>query len=103
MAGISVLNGAQAAVCGMKCTDLGNEAIKILDVYFSDNKEIKDGICNIQGVLNIWRMRNLTLEGRTVVFKMLAISKIIFLALLTKIPYQVVKELERIQKSFHCK
>ena len=45
-------------------------------------------------------MRNLTLEGRVVVFKTLAISKIVFLALLTKIDYQVVKELEKIQKSF---
>ena len=35
-----------------------------------------------------------------VVFKTLAISKIVFLALLTKIPHQVVKELEKIQKSF---
>ena len=54
----------------------------------------------MQGVLNLWRMRNLTLEGRIVVFKMLAISKIVFVALLTKIPYQVVKELEKIQNSF---
>ena len=45
-------------------------------------------------------MRNLTLEGRMVVFKMLAISKIIFLPLLTEILYEVVKELEKIQKSF---
>ena len=45
-------------------------------------------------------MRNLTLEGRIVVFETLAISKIVFLALLTKIPHQVVKELEKIQKSF---
>ena len=45
-------------------------------------------------------MRNLTLEGRVVVFKTLAIYKIVFLALLTKIDYQVVKELEKIQKSF---
>ena len=44
-------------------------------------------------------MRNLTLEGR-IVFKTLAISKIVLLALLTKIPHQVVKELEKIQKSF---
>ena len=43
---------------------------------------------------------NLTLEGRIVVFKTLAISKIVFLALLTKIPHQVVKELEKILKSF---
>ena len=45
-------------------------------------------------------MRNLTLEGRIVVFKMLAISKIVFLALLTKISHQVVKESEKIQKFF---
>ena len=45
-------------------------------------------------------MRNLTLEGRIVVFKTLTISNIVFLALLTKIPHQVVKELEKIQKSF---
>ena len=48
-------------------------------------------------------MRNLTLQGRIVVLKKLAISKIIFLPLLTKIPYQVVKELDKMQKSFHCK
>ena len=43
---------------------------------------------------------NLTLEGRIVVFKTLAISKKVFLALLTKTPHQAVKELEKIQKSF---
>ena len=40
----------------MKCSDLGNEAIKILDKYFSYNQEIKNDkkfynvITNIQGV-----------------------------------------------------
>ena len=87
----------------MKCIDLRNEAIKILGVYFSYNQKIKDDknfyniISNIQGVLNLWRMRNLTLEGGIVVFKTLAISKMVFLALLTKIPAQDVKELEKIQ------
>ena len=94
------------AVCSMKCIDLRNEAIKVLGVYFSYNQKIKDDknfynvISNIQGVLNLWRMRNITLEGRIVGFKTLAISKIVFLTLLTKIPHQVVKELEKIQKSF---
>ena len=79
----------------MKCIDLRNETIKILGVYFSYNQEIKDDknfyniIANIQGALNLWRIRNLTLEGRIVLFKTFAISKIVFLALLTKIPYQV--------------
>ena len=40
-------------------------------------------------------MRNLILKGRMVVFKTFAISKIAFLALLTKIIYQVVKELQK--------
>ena len=86
--------------------ELRNEAIKILGVYFSYNQKIKDDknfyniISNIKGALNLWRMSNLTLEGRIVVFETLAISKIVFLALLTKIPHQVVKELEKIQKSF---
>ena len=89
----------------MKCINLRNEAIKILGVYFSYNQKIKDKnfyniVSNIQGVLNLRRMRNLTLEGRIVVVKTLAISKIVFLALLTKIPHRVVKEWEKIQKSF---
>ena len=94
------------ALCGMKCTDLRKEAIKILGAYFSYNQKIKDDknvyniISNIQRVLNLWTMRNLALEGRIVVFETLAISKIVFLVLLTKIPHQAVKELEKIQKSF---
>lgn len=39
-------------------------------------------------------MRNLTLEGRMIVSRMLPISKIVFLALLTKVPYRAVEELE---------
>ena len=79
------------ALCGMKCTDLRNEAIKILGVYFSYNQKIKDDknvyniISNIQRVLNLWTMRNLALEGRIVVFETLAISKIVFLVLYTKL------------------
>ena len=110
VAGIGVLKGIQVAACSMKFINLRNEAIKILGVYFSYNQKIKDDrnfyniISNIQGVLNLWRMRNLTLEGRIVVFKTLAISKIVFLALLTKIPTKLaVKELEKIQKFFLLK
>ena len=92
------------AVCGMKCADLINEAIKVLGAYFSYNKKTKDdknfyNISNIQGVLNLWRMINLTFDI-LVMFKTFAILKIVFLALLTKIPHQAVKELEEIQKSF---
>ena len=32
--GIGALKGVQLAVCGMRCIDLCNEAIKILGTYF---------------------------------------------------------------------
>ena len=45
-------------------------------------------------------MRQLTIEGRIVIFKTLAISKIAYLALLTNIPNIIIDELEKIQKAF---
>ena len=45
-------------------------------------------------------MRRLTLEGKIIVFKTLAISKIVFLSLISKVPAEIINELERIQKTF---
>ena len=45
-------------------------------------------------------MRNLSNVGKIVVFKTLAISKIVYLALLTVIPDHITDEVAKIQKSF---
>ena len=45
-------------------------------------------------------MRQLTIEGRIVIFKTLAISKIVYLALLANTPNIKIDELEKIQKKF---
>ena len=45
-------------------------------------------------------MRRLALEGKIIVFKTLAISKIVFLSLISKVPTEIISELERIQKTF---
>ena len=45
-------------------------------------------------------MRCLTLEGKTIVFKTLAISKIVFLSVISKVPTEIISELERIQQPF---
>ena len=42
IAGIEALKGVQVEVCGMRCIDLYNEAIKILGIYFSYNSRIKE-------------------------------------------------------------
>ena len=106
IAGIRALKRVQVAVCGMRCIDLCNEVIKILGTYFSYNSRVKEEcnflkiISNVQSGLNLWQYRNLTLEGQIVVFKSLAISKIVFQALIAPVPTHVIKALETIQTSF---
>ena len=63
-------------------------------------KKYLESITKIQNVLKVWRMRRLTLEGKIIVFKTLAISKIVFLSLISKVPTEIISELERIQKTF---
>ena len=45
-------------------------------------------------------MRNLTLEGKIVIFKTIAISKIVFQSFMTTVPKHIINELEKIQKAF---
>ena len=71
--------------------DLTNDVIKILGIYFSYNKKLEQekNILNhtvkIQNILKLWKLRNLIIEGRITVFKSVAISKLIHLALVTEI------------------
>ena len=48
----------------------------------------------------MWRIRKLTLGGKTTIFKSSAVSKIEYLALLTTIPNSIIEELKQIQKIF---
>ena len=106
IAGIGVLKSVKVAVCGIKCINLCNDTIKITGIHVSYNKEkpnekkFLESITKIQNVLKVWRMRRLTLEGKIIVFKTLAISKIVFLSLISKVPTEIISELERIQKTF---
>ena len=98
MAGIGVLKNINEALSGMKNADLTKETIKILDVHISCNKKLQDdlnypdSINNIVNVIRPWRMRKLTLEGKVIILKSLAISKL--LALLTTIPNSVIEKLK---------
>ena len=94
------------AVCSMQTFDLTRDAINILGIYFSYNinlmnqKNYHKAITSIHGILKLWRMRNLSIEGKFVVFKTLAISKLVYLALLTVISNHIADEVAKIQKSF---
>ena len=59
-------------------------------------KAIKD----IHIVIKLWRMRNLTLKERMIVFKTLALFKIAFLALLIIFLDYIFKQIKRFQEHF---
>ena len=83
IAGIGVLKGVKVAVCGTRRIDLNNNTLKMIGTHFSYNKKLKEEkksktLTDIQRVLKIWKMRNLTLERKIVIFKTKEISKIVF-------------------------
>ena len=83
----------------MKRIDLTEKAITILGVLLSYDKNLKlennfrKTILNIKRILKMWRRRNLTLEGKIIIFKPLALSKIIFLAQVLVVPNQIIDAL----------
>ena len=103
------LKGVEMEDCGMQSFDLTRDAIRILDIYFSYNinltnqKNYCKAITSIHGILKLWRMRIVSIEGKIVVFKTLAISKLVYLALLTVILNHITDEIAKIQKSFTYK
>ena len=54
----------------------------------------------MENVLRVWRMRDLTIEWRIVIFKSLAISKIVHLALIKTETIFTVKQLNIIKKIY---
>ena len=106
IAGIGSLKYAKMVICGLKSLDLIKESIKISDVHISCNKKLQDDVnfCmtvkNICNVIKLWRMRHLSPEGKITIFKSIALSKIVYLSLLTIVPKSIIEELNEIQKTF---
>ena len=82
------------------------DTIKVLETHFSYKKKLNEernfclALANIQRVLKLWKLRNLTLEEKIFIFKTLTLSKIIFQAFVTPIPNHVVTELEKNREMF---
>ena len=105
IAGTGVLKSVKMAVCGMKSADLCKDTITITDVHFSyqKTKQFERNVLEttkIQNVLKIRRKRSLILEGKIIVFKTLAISKIVYLSMMIKVPREIIVQLKKIQKRF---
>ena len=57
-------------------------------------------IVKTESVLELWRRRNLAIEGKYLVFNSLAIPKIVHLSLITTVPHTIMNQLNNIQKNF---
>ena len=64
-----------------------------MDWFLYDN-------CLCRERVKLWKMRNLTLEWRIVIFKTLAVSNIVFKLLINIIPNHIIFELIIFQKEF---
>jgi hypothetical protein len=106
IAGIGALKGVEWALCGLKSVDLTQSTIKILGLHFSYNEKLKneknftDTVSKIENLLRVWRLRNLTLEGKITIFKTLAISGVVYNAYLSGVPDYVITALKKIQNNF---
>ena len=82
--------------------NLTKETVKILGVYFSYYKKLEHNInfqsriVKIESAQRLWHMRNLTIEGNGLVFKSLAISKIVHLSLITTVSHTIINQLKNI-------
>ena len=94
------------AVCDVRCIDLNIDMLKILDIRFSYNEKLKDEknfykiVTDVQRVVKIWKMRSLKVEGKIVILKKIAISKIVFQAFITTVPKHTVNALKKYKKLF---
>ena len=104
--GIGVLKGVNTALCNVKNINLTTNFIKILGFHFSYNKELSinknfiSAIQKIENTLKIWKMRKLTLIGKIVIFKTLAISQIVYITSISSLPSCILNTLNTIQKDF---
>ena len=83
-----------------------NKPVKVLGVYVGWNLEesyrltISNKIKSVKKLIYSWNHRKLTLNGKVLVLKSLAVSQIIYIANLVPFPDDLVKEIEEIFYEF---
>ena len=69
ISGIGSLKGVRVALLSMQCINLNEQTVKILGIHFSYIKKpegeenFNNHIAKIENILEVWRMRDLTIEG----------------------------------------
>ena len=104
IAGVGALKGVTLILCNMQCINLNEENVKILGIHFTysrkleEEENVNNNIAKTENVLRVWGMRDVTIEGEIVIFKSLAVSKIVHLAL-TKL--YIIQNLNTMKKELY--
>ena len=82
------------------------EPVNALGVFFSyddtaaERVNFDPRLKKLKSILNIWKMRHLTLSGKIILIKTFALSQFTFLASCIHVPNQVIQEVESIVFDF---
>ena len=91
-------------ICGVECINLKPNAIEILHFSYNrrleNNENYKKYIIKIEKLCKLWRMQQLTIEGKILLFKILATSKVAHLDLVEDVPSSRIAQLDKIQRQF---
>ena len=94
------------AFCGCKIINLNISTIKILGAHFSYNVQLAENmnfvetVNQVEKLLGVWSQRSLALSGRIVSSKTSALSKIVYVASIVRVPERILNNLESIHKNF---
>jgi hypothetical protein len=89
-----------------KSIEWTEEPVKMLGIYVGNNDEECERlnwdakILNIEKVLNMWKQRNITLLGKIIIIKSLAIPKIIYAASILCTPHYIIKQVQQLLYKF---
>ena len=89
-----------------KWVNIKNGAIRALGIFNSyDNDLVEklnflDNLKCLNDVLKLWEYRGLSLAGKILIFKSLALSKILYACTMKTFPKQIIDQLNTIQKEF---
>ena len=104
--GIGSKKGVLRAFSDLSSVDIENDTVKILGFHHSYNKQLADErnfsnmVTDIHNVLNLWKMRGISLIGKILIFKTLGISKLQYIASMAQVPDKIIQQLKSIQKKF---
>ena len=103
LCGIGSLKGVKRVFHRFKVLHLTHESIKIFGCHHSydaSHQNLSVLLENIQAVLNLWRTRDLSVEGKIPVFKTLGLSKMQYLAMMSNVPNSMIETLKVIHNNF---